>query len=692
MDPCRVRNIITEEDILAALEDDFDDIHSDNEGEEDNVEREEESGDSCGSDDEDIDPDFAPSLSDIEEEIIENLTRQFDDDFGASRQSSSQSVARQKKSMPHSHTSRKNDNTHQPCTSRNTGVDQPVLKIRIDGDEVMGRDQKTAWRTVPIKHNNAKTPHKNLVNKRVKTLHAAAEAYEPIDCFRAFFTDDILDIILLHTNKKMVQKKNNPDLSYSTQKNKSTYNNPLQKEELEAFLGSIVLSGAVRSNHLPVKKLYDCKISGGKYRAALSINRFEFISSCLEFDEIETREERRQSDRFALVSEMWDILIEQCKKNYEPSSYLTVDERLVGFRGNCPFRMYIPSKPNKYGIKFFLLCDVATRYMVNGIPYLGKGSNPSNTPAGTYFTKRLVQHIAGSCRNITADNWFSSIALADELLQEFSVTFIGTIKKNKPHLPSQLVDIKYKNRPLGSSAFVFKTDMTAVSYVPKKNKIVTLVSTLHDDDVISPRSGKPEIILNYNQTKGAVDAFDQMCERNNCARKTNRWNVCIFYEMMNIACTNAYVIYVHNFFKQLSRTQRTTSTTGQKKTGTTQKKNSEQVTTRSQKKDYTKPLSRLEFLIKLQEQLATPWMKKRLNTPLPNTIRSLIYQCLEMEYPQVIQPTRANEDSQPCKRLYCTFCNYKKQRKSKMKCNFCNRPVCGEHHKNICIECENSKK
>ena len=30
---------------------------------------------------------------------------------------------------------------------------------------------------------------------------------------------------------------------------------------------------------------------------------------------------------------------------------LTVDERLVIFWGHCPFKMFIPNKPEKYGMK-----------------------------------------------------------------------------------------------------------------------------------------------------------------------------------------------------------------------------------------------------------------------------------------------------------------------------------------------------
>lgn len=135
-------------------------------------------------------------------------------------------------------------------------------------------------------------------------------------------------------------------------------------------------------------------------------------------------------DKFALVSEIWNILIDKCQKNYQPSSYLTIDEQLVGFRGKCPFKMYIPSKRNKYGIKIIMLCDQATRYLINAIPYLGNGYTPPNVPAAVYFTKLLTKPVYGTNRNITEDNWFTRILLAIDSLKNHQLTYIGCCVKN----------------------------------------------------------------------------------------------------------------------------------------------------------------------------------------------------------------------------------------------------------------------
>lgn len=51
-----------------------------------------------------------------------------------------------------------------------------------------------------------------------------------------------------------------------------------------------------------------------------------------------------------------------------------MDETLLSFRGKCPFKMYIPSKSDKYGLKIISLCDARTFYFFGGIPYVGKNT------------------------------------------------------------------------------------------------------------------------------------------------------------------------------------------------------------------------------------------------------------------------------------------------------------------------------
>jgi hypothetical protein len=79
----------------------------------------------------------------------------------------------------------------------------------------------------------------------------------------------------------------------------------------------------------------------------------------------------------------------------------------------------------------------------------------------------LLKPLYGSSRNVTIDNFFTSVPLAKEL-QTKNLTLIGTLRKNKPEIPIEFQS--NKNREVGSSLFTFQDDLTLVSFVSKQNK------------------------------------------------------------------------------------------------------------------------------------------------------------------------------------------------------------------------------
>ena len=80
------------------------------------------------------------------------------------------------------------------------------------------------------------------------------------------------------------------------------------------------------------------------------------------------------------------------------------------------------------------------------------------------------------------------------------------------------------------------------SWVPKNNKLALLLSTAHQSDKIG-ESGKPEIVEFYNETKAGVDALDQKVQHYTTYRKTKRWPMAVFYNILGIAAYNAYVLF-----------------------------------------------------------------------------------------------------------------------------------------------------
>lgn len=140
-----------------------------------------------------------------------------------------------------------------------------------------------------------------------------------------------------------------------------TYHHHTDVNEIKAYIGLLYYSGMWKQSSVHYERLWDRSNGTTTYRCTMSKARFMFLSSSLRFDDKTTRS---ATDKFGPIRAVWDIFIRNCQRYYKPHNNCTVDEQLLGFRGRCSFRMYIKSKPDKYGLKIVSLNDACTSYMV----------------------------------------------------------------------------------------------------------------------------------------------------------------------------------------------------------------------------------------------------------------------------------------------------------------------------------------
>ena len=130
------------------------------------------------------------------------------------------------------------------------------------------------------------------------------------------------------------------------------------------------------------------------------------------FDNKATRAVRCLNDKLAAFRKIWNMFVEICKSMYLVGTAVCIDEQLLPFRGRCAFRQYMPKKPSKYGIKIWMMCDCATKYMMNSKVYLGRENNEVARGLASDVVCTLVQPISGQQggRNVTTDN-FSQLSI-----------------------------------------------------------------------------------------------------------------------------------------------------------------------------------------------------------------------------------------------------------------------------------------
>ncbi|KAL0809843.1 hypothetical protein ABMA28_011332 [Loxostege sticticalis] len=500
-------------------------------------------------------------------------------------------------------------------------------------------------RTRTLQHNIVK--QKEGVQPAYKDLVNSSSS--PLDIWSQFFTDEMLEVIVLHTNEKLQTMRPN----YK----KQSCVRDLDIVELKAFIGMLFYTAVFKENHEHYKSWYSTDGTGREiYRCVMSKNRFEVLLIAIRFDDSSTREIRRETDASAPISQLFDAFIRQCRNIYAIGSDACVDEMLVGFRGRCRFKMYMPKKPNKYGLKILCLTDARTGYLLNAYIYTGKDSDGLNLPTEysrlkkpTQAVMRLVSCIEGTNRNVTTDNWFTSIELVN-MLKEKQLTLVGTMRKNQRDIPPEF--LPSRQRPVESSIFGFTKDITMTSFVPQQNKAVVLVSSMHHTPDIDQKSKKPEIILFYNKTKIGVDLLDQRCANYSTSRRTRRWPLAIFYRLLDISASNSYVVYL-----------------------STQLENTE---------------SRFTFMKRLAGQLTRPHMERREKiTAIQRDIRFSLRRVLNLDTEAL--PGAVGSSSEQPERLtvrkYCSQCDPKKKRKTQYMCCNCKNPFCLECSHILCGLC-----
>jgi hypothetical protein len=62
-----------------------------------------------------------------------------------------------------------------------------------------------------------------------------------------------------------------------------------------------------------------------------------------------------------------------CSREWYLGKFVTIDEMILRYRGSyCSIRQYMPKKPEKWGIKFWVLADLVLKFIFTFVIYCGK--------------------------------------------------------------------------------------------------------------------------------------------------------------------------------------------------------------------------------------------------------------------------------------------------------------------------------
>ena len=147
---------------------------------------------------------------------------------------------------------------------------------------------------------------------------------------------------------------------------------PVTKEEIEAFLGILILMGIVA---LPCLKMYWSQdVLIGQQHIKSIIPRTQFLQILQYFHLADSAAAPREEgyDKLYRVREFLNIVSVNIEREYNLSRDISIDETMVPHKERLAYKQYIKSKPTKWGIKVRVLSEARSGYIYKFQVYLGK--------------------------------------------------------------------------------------------------------------------------------------------------------------------------------------------------------------------------------------------------------------------------------------------------------------------------------
>ncbi|XP_033758852.1 piggyBac transposable element-derived protein 4-like [Pecten maximus] len=283
----------------------------------------------------------------------------------------------------------------------------------------------------------------------------------------------------------------------------------------------------------------DVRFSDPYISSILTKGRFLQLNKYIHLRDTSNMPDRNDPgyDPLFKVRTMIDMIVPKLKENYIPGQKLSIDEEMIGFKGQVHFKQYMSAKSRKCGIKVWQICDVDTAYCCNFQIYSGKKHGADGKHGLGYdVVWSLSEPYHNQNRHLYFDRFFSSVTLAEHL-ERVNTYVCGTIMSNREGIPDDVKKAKLKTR--GELVQMQKGNLLATAFKDKKTQI-TFLSTSEQPHM---NVNKPHVNVSYDMYMGSVDRFHQMESYYPVGRPGNKWWRYVMWYIVNLAVVNAWILY-----------------------------------------------------------------------------------------------------------------------------------------------------
>lgn len=372
------------------------------------------------------------------------------------------------------------------------------------------------------------------------------DANDPLEYFTYFFDDDVIQHIVDETNLFAQQYFNSTNL---TPRSRCTGWTDTNKSEMRLFLSLIILEGIQEK---PREAMYWSRIPSIEtpyFNKIMTEKRFSLIMKFLHFANNEEQCAEETANPLKKIEILMKKLIAKFREAYIPDRDLSIDESLLMFKGRLGWKQYIPSKRARFGIKFFVMCESSSGYVINFLIYTGKNTTYSaeynEFGTATKCVLTLLEGYLDKGYCVTVDNFYNSPQLAEILIKRRTDIY-GTLRINRKDVPA---DIKSKKLKKGELIAFQKGKIMIMKWQDKRP--VAILSTIHSTEMVqitkrNTTIEKPKAVVEYNHTMGGVDRMDASIANYSIKRKQRKYYKKIFRQFLDLSVWNSFVLYKKN--------------------------------------------------------------------------------------------------------------------------------------------------
>ena len=368
----------------------------------------------------------------------------------------------------------------------------------------------------------------------------------PVEYFEKYFDEEVIAYLMTETNRFATQFQHENEENLSSQSRAHRWYHT-SANEMKVFIGSLILQGIDSKVENSLYFSSRESVASPFFHKIMSGCRFDLLQKFILLVDIDTITDG-PGRKVAKIKPFIDLIFKKFMKNYIPNQKISIDESLLGWKGNLSWIQYIPAKRNRFGIKFFELCESSTGYIWNFFVYAGNDTTYLEKYMDLPVTSRIVfllmDPLLGKGYHLHTDNFYTSSTLADKLV-DCETDTVGTVRVTRKDVPAKIKDTKLKK---GEIVAAYRKKSVLLKWKDKKD--VYVLSTLHDDSMVNVKSrrgkekSKPKAVADYNSNMGGVDLSDNLMVHFLTARnRLKKYYKKVFRHMLDMTLLNSYITY-----------------------------------------------------------------------------------------------------------------------------------------------------